>query len=109
MAEVGLVAFASCALKIAKRVMPKYRSKFSKHTFTQPQLLATLCMMRYEDRTFRETEVRLSEHSELRRALALGQTPDFTTFYCFMQRLRAPVIQEALQAAALDVLQGQTK
>jgi hypothetical protein len=109
MAEVGLIAFASCALKIAKRVMPKYRSRFSKHTFTQPQLLAALCLMRYEDWTFRETEVRLSEHSELRRTLGLGQTPDFTTFYRFMQRLEASVIQQALQAAALEVIQGQTK
>jgi IS5 family transposase len=109
MAEVGLVAFAGCALEIAKRVMPMYRSKFSKHTFRQPQLLAILCLMRYEDWTFRETEVRLSEHAELRRALSLEQTPDYTTFYRFMRRLRAQVIQEALQAAALQVLLGRTK
>jgi len=44
------------------------RSCFSKHQFSQPQLLAILCLMRYEDWTFRETEVRLSEHGELRRA-----------------------------------------
>lgn len=90
MAEVGLVAFASCALDIAKQVIPMYRSKFSKHTFTRPQLLAILCLMRYEDWTFRETEVRLSEHSELRRALSLEQTPDYTTFYalCNVGRLR---------------------
>ena len=108
MAEVGLVAFAGCALEIAKRVMPMYRSKFSKHTFTQPQLLAILCLMRYEDWTFRETEVRLSEHTELRRALSLEQTPDYTTFYRFMRRLPAQVIQEALHAAALQVWPGRT-
>ena len=84
MAEVGLVEFAKCALAIAKRVMPSYRSKYSKHTFTQPQLLAILCLMRYEDWTFRETEVRLQEHIELRKALGLKQTPDYTTFYRFM-------------------------
>ena len=107
MAEVGLVAFAECALDIAKRVMPLYRSKFSKHTFTQPQLLAILCLMRLEDWTFRETEVRLREHSDLRRALCLSQTPDFTTFYRLMQRLDVQVIQLALQEAALQVLKGQ--
>ncbi len=32
-AEVGLVEFAKCALAIAERVMPLYRSKYSKHTF----------------------------------------------------------------------------
>src|SRR5918994_903994 len=100
MAEVGLVNFAKCALAIAKRVMPLYRSKYSKHTFTQPQLLAILCVMRYEDWTFRETEVRLQEHIELRMALGLQQTPDYTTFYRFMRRLDAELIQSALQETA---------
>lgn len=33
MAEVGLVKFAGYALAIAKRVIPLYRNKYSKHTF----------------------------------------------------------------------------
>jgi hypothetical protein len=107
MAEVGLVDFAKCALAIGKRVMPMYRSKYSKHTFTQPQLLAILCLMRYEDWTFRETEVRLQEHSELRMALGLKQTADYTTFYRFMRRLDAELIQTALQEAALQTMQDQ--
>ncbi len=40
MAEVGLVGFARVALDVARSVLPDYRSKFSKHVFTQPQLLA---------------------------------------------------------------------
>lgn len=105
MAEVGLVDFAKCALAIANKVMPFYRSKYSKHTFTQPQLLAILCLMRYEDWTFRETEVRLREHTELRRALDLRQTPDYTTFYRFMRRLDPAMIQAALQETALQTMQ----
>ncbi len=101
MAEVGLVHFAKCALAIAARVLPLYHNKFSKHTFTQPQLLAILCLMRYEDWTFRETGIRLQEHVELRMALGLKQTPDYTTFYRFMRRLRVERIQTALQEAAL--------
>ena len=49
MAEVGLVRFARVALEVAEAVLPDYRTKFSKRTFTQPQLLAVLCLMRYED------------------------------------------------------------
>jgi len=49
MAEVGLLPFARIALQVAKAVLPRYRSRFSKHQFTQPQLLAILCLMRYED------------------------------------------------------------
>ena len=82
MAEVGSVHFAKCALQIATRVMPLYRNKFSKHTFTQPQLLEILCLMRHEDWTFRETEVSLQEHVELRMALGLKQTPDYTQTNC---------------------------
>lgn len=104
MAEIGLVDFAKCALAIATRVLPMYRSKYSKHTFTQPQLLAILCLMRYEDWTFRETEVRLQEHTELRRALGLKQTPDYTTFYRFMRRLSAELIQIALRETALQTM-----
>ena len=107
MAEVGLIKFAGYALAIAKRVIPLYRNKYSKHTFTQPQLLAILCLMRYEDWTFRETEIRLHEHIELRTALGLKQTPDYTTFYRFMRRLDENLIQKALQEAALQIMNNQ--
>ena len=72
MAEMGLVRFAGLALEVGQAVLPAQRSKFSKRQFTQPQLLAVLCLMRYEDWTFREAEVRLSEHYELRSALRLS-------------------------------------
>jgi hypothetical protein len=45
MAEVGLVRFAKVAIEIAEAILPAYRSKFSKHTFTQPQLLALLALL----------------------------------------------------------------
>src|SRR6266403_1528834 len=87
MAEVGLLPFARVALQVATQVLPPYRSRFSKHRFTQPQLLAVLCLMRYEDWTFREAEVRLREHHELRAALRLRAVPDYTTLYRFLRRL----------------------
>jgi hypothetical protein len=100
MAEVGLLPFARVALKVATAVLPSYRSRFSKHQFTQPQLLAVLCLMRYEDWTFRETEVRLREHGELRRVLQLRSVPDYTTLYRFLKRLDDKIIDQALREAA---------
>lgn len=97
MAEIGLVQFAQVALPVAETILPRYRSKFSKHQFTQPQLLVILCLMRYEDWTFRETEVRLSEHSDLRQALQLDQVPDYTTLYRFMRRLDETLLARLLQ------------
>ena len=87
MAEVGWVRFARLALEVSRKVLPAQRSKFSKRVFTQPQLPAVLCLMGYEDWTFREAEVRRSEHTELRSALALKAVPDYTTLYRFLARL----------------------
>jgi hypothetical protein len=96
MAEVGLVRFGRVALDVAQATVPRYRTAFSKHQFTQPQLLAILCLMRYEDWTYREAEVRLAEHWELRRALRLRSVPDFTTLYRFLRRLDETAITRAL-------------
>jgi hypothetical protein len=56
MAEIGLGG-ARLALEVSRAVLPAQRTKFSKRWFTQPQLLAVLCLMRYEDWTFRESEI----------------------------------------------------
>jgi hypothetical protein len=87
MPEIGLLPFARVAMDVATAVLPPYRSRFSKHQFTQPQLLAILCLMRYQDWTFREAEIRLREHSELRAVLRLSRVPDYTTVYRFLRRL----------------------
>jgi hypothetical protein len=55
-----------------------------------------LCLMRYEDWTFREAEVRLGEHRELRQVWGLGSVPDFTTLYRFLQRLDDQTIDRAV-------------
>jgi hypothetical protein len=98
MAEVGLVKFAAVALRVGQAVLPAYRSKFSKHCFQQLQLLAILCLMRYEDWTFREAEVRLAKHRELRAALGLSLAPDDTTLYRFLRRLTEAVLEETMNA-----------
>src|ERR1700724_2099500 len=95
-AEIGPLPFARVALDVPRRILPPYRSRFSKHQFTQPQLLAILCLMRYEDWTFREAEVRLGEDRELRHALGLVSVPDFTTLYRFLQRLDDQTIDRAV-------------
>jgi len=99
MAEVGLVRFGQVAREVAETVLPTYRSTYSKHLVAQPSLLAVLCLMRYEDWTFREAEVRLGEQQELRRALGLERVPDYTTLYRFLRRLDGAVVTRALTAA----------
>jgi len=96
MPEVGLLPFARMALDAASATLPAHRSRFSKRQFTQPQLLAILCLMRYEDWTFREAEVRLNEHRELRDVLKLSSVPDYTTLYRFLRRLDNQSIEQVL-------------
>jgi hypothetical protein len=100
MPEIGLLPFARVALDVATATLPTYRSRFSKHQFTQPQLLAVLCLMRYEDWTFREAEVRLREHRELRETLQLASIPDYTTLYRFLKRLDDDAIDRVLGESA---------
>src|SRR6266446_2137822 len=101
MAEVRLLPFARVALQVATQVLPPYRTRFSKHQFTQPQLLAVLCLMRYQDWTFREAEVRLREHQELRAVLKLPAVPDYTTLYRFLRRLEDDTVDRGLQETVL--------
>jgi hypothetical protein len=82
---------------VGQVALPAYRSKFSKRRFQQSQLLALLCLMRYEDWTFREAEVRLAEHSQLRAALGLQHGPDYTTVYRFLRRLDEAVLEQLLR------------
>lgn len=96
MAEVGLVRFAKVALEVSSAVLPLYRKKRSKHIFTQPQLLTVLLLMRFEEWTLRETEVRLLEHKELREAIGLSRAPDYTTLHRFMKRLSKGAIDGAV-------------
>lgn len=42
--------------------------------------------MRYEDWTYREAEVRLREHAELRATLTIERGPDHTTRYRCLRR-----------------------
>jgi Transposase DDE domain/Transposase domain (DUF772) len=98
MAEVGVVKFASVALRVGQAGLPAYRSQCSKRCFTQPQLLAILCLMRDEDWTFREAEVRVAEHRELRAALSLPHVPDHTTLNRFLRRLDEAVLEQLLSA-----------
>jgi hypothetical protein len=96
--ELGLVKFATIALPVGQAALPADRSKFSKHQLTPPQLLAMLCQRRDEDWTFRDAEVRLAEHTNLRTALRLPHAPDSTPVYRFLRRSNDTAREDTLSA-----------
>lgn len=112
MPEIGLVHFAQVAHQLAKATLPAYRTRSSKHTFTQPALLAVRCVMRYEDWTYRETEGRLAERKELREVLGLTRVPDSTTLNCYLKRLPedefARFLDATIQAMPSPLQEGST-
>ena len=87
MAEVGLVTFARVARRVGQSALPAYRSTCSKRRFQPPQRLAIRCLMRDEDWTFRDAEVRRTAHTERRAALGLQHVPDSPTLSRFLRRL----------------------
>ena len=63
--------------------MPAFRSKFSKKTFTQPQLLAALILKAYLRQTYREAEAWWVATDCVRGLLQLRQAPDHSTLCWF--------------------------
>ncbi|HXJ07831.1 MAG TPA: hypothetical protein VNH65_22235 [Candidatus Acidoferrum sp.] len=49
--------------------------------------LLSFARVAYEDWTFREAEIGLREHRELRAVLRLSSAPDHTTVHRFLRRL----------------------
>lgn len=86
LAEMGLVRFTRLTLEVCGAVLSAQRTRFSKRQFTQLQLSAALCLIRYEARAFRDAEVRLGGHAELRSALKLSSVHRRTTLYRFLAR-----------------------
>ncbi len=94
MTEVDLLPYACNILQVSRAVLPRYRTRFSMRQFT-PQLLAVLCLMRYEDWNLRSTKVQLGEY-RVCQTLILVSVTNFTTLYCFLQRLDDVIIDQAV-------------
>ena len=72
-------------LRIAARVIPAYSGKFSKKTYTQRQHAAAICLMKYENKPYRDVVDLLGE---LRDYFGFdGQIPHFTTLQKFFDRI----------------------
>ena len=79
------VRVAREALAVGRLALPAYASPFSKHTYTQPQLLALLALKQFLKTDYRGLVALLAEWSELRRALGLTRVPHYSTL-CYAER-----------------------
>jgi len=102
-----LVVFARLALRVAARHVPAYGSKFAPKKFTQPALLAALCVKEYLRLDYRGLEALLASAAELRQALTLPEAPDHSMLWWFARhKVRPHQLQRVLQTT---VRQGRTR
>jgi hypothetical protein len=75
------------ALAVAGEALRPYAHKYSPKKFTQPQLFACLVLKTFLKTDYRGVAEHLTDHSDLRAALALPRIPHFTTLQKASQRL----------------------
>jgi IS5 family transposase len=100
-----LLQFTEACMRLATQRVPPYSSKFSKHTFTQPQLVVLYCLKIKLGVTYRELIDWLEEMPRLRESLGLKQLPHFTTLQKAFQRL-STAIWRVLQQLSAALLPG---
>ena len=83
------ILLAREAMRVGQLALPAYRSRFSKHDFTQPQLFALLVLRQFLRPDYRGRTTLLSEWRELRAALRLTKVPHYSTLCYAEQRLFA--------------------
>ncbi len=83
-----LLKFTQLCMRLATEQIPPYSSKFSKHTFTQLQLLTLYCL-----------KMKLGEMPRIQKALGLKQLPHFTTVQKAFQRLSPWRLLQRISAA----------
>lgn len=79
--------FVMVSYNYAKLILPKYSSRYSKKTFTQPQLYALLSYKIYNKFTYRRTMENLEFSDILCKALDLKTIPHWTTLQKFYDKL----------------------
>lgn len=100
-----LYEFTRVCLHLASQHVPPHFSKFSKHTFTQPQLVVLVCLKLKLGVTYREPVDWLAEMPGIQQALGLKQLPHFTTGQKAFARL-SPAVWRVVQRASSALLPG---
>jgi len=94
------------ALIVSRRQLNDYSCPKSKHTFTQPQLLACLILKTFKKLSYRGTTELLEASDALRAVLGLDQeVPAHTTLLEFSKRTLSPQLIDTLVGQVLELLQ----
>lgn len=100
-----LLEITHLAMEVCRRRLPDYRSPFSKHTFTQPQLMTCLILKACLKQDYRGLEDQLEVSDKLQEAMGLRSVPDHTTLKKFADRAASPQVLDELVAEVLALCQ----
>ena len=92
------------ALLVSRRRLNDFSCPKSKHTFTQPQLLACLVLRAYKKLTYRGTVELLDASDDLRRVLGLKRVPAHTTLKEFERRVVTANLLDGLVGEVVALL-----
>src|SRR5262249_26280962 len=67
------------AHRLARGVLPRYFSRFSRHAFMVPQLFACLIVKEHQRKTYRDVEALLRDVSHWCRDIGMKRIPDHNT------------------------------
>jgi hypothetical protein len=101
MPRQDLLQVARLAYRLAAYVLPPYSSTFGPKKFTQPSLLACLCLKEDLKLDYRGLEALLASAAELRAGLGLQAVPDHSTLHWFMRHKISPTRLRQVRAASL--------
>jgi len=96
--ENELINFISVSFEVVKMSLSKYSCEKSEHTYTQPQLMALICLMkrlRVDYRLFTST---IKLMPELQSVLGLKNIPHYTTLQKFFKRIKSEIINEIMDS-----------
>jgi IS5 family transposase len=82
-----LLEFAKVIYFISKETFPEYSGKFSRKTYTLPQIMAMICLMIKFKMTYRDFISHLELMPRLQEVLELKSIPHYTTLHKAMKRI----------------------
>ena len=85
--KLQLLRSTEKAIHLARRVVPRYSSKFSKHRYTLPQHVVLLCFKVRRNTAYRGLLDELIEMPRIRRVLGLVELPASSTLCKAFNRL----------------------
>ncbi len=94
--ENELIKFTVVAFEVSKNTLPAYSCEKSKHKYTQPQLMALICLMKRLKLDYRILTAIIQLMPKLQSLIGLKDVPHYTTLQKFFKRLGSSFFDDIL-------------